>query len=77
EWNHSRIVFDGMHGEHWLNGALVVEYDLNTDEFEQLLEGSKYSVYPGFAEKRSGHIVLQDHTDAVWYRNMKIRRLGE
>ena len=41
----------------------------------ELLARSKYKDIPGFADKRSGHIVLQDHTDAVWFRNIKIRRL--
>lgn len=75
EWNKSRLVFNGNHGEHWLNARKVVEFDLNTDEFQQRFEESKYANIEGFADKRSGHIVLQDHGDAVWYRNLKIRVL--
>lgn len=76
EWNQSRIVFDGMHGEHWLNGEMVVEYDMDSARFDSLLAASKYADIEGFAERRDGHIVLQDHTDDAWYRNLKIRRLG-
>lgn len=75
EWNTSRIVLNGMHGEHWLNGEKVVEYDMDTAEFDSLLAASKYADIEGFAERRSGHIVLQDHTDDAWYRNLKVRRL--
>ena len=73
EYNTARIVFIGKHGEHWLNGVKVLEFDLDTPAFGELLAKSKYKNIPKFAEKRKGHIVLQDHTDAVWYRNIKIR----
>ncbi|HEX7071912.1 MAG TPA: DUF1080 domain-containing protein, partial [Rhodothermales bacterium] len=63
EWNRSRIVFVGNHGEHWLNGEKVVEYDLDTPRFDSLLAASKYAPVEGFADKRDGHIVLQDHKD--------------
>lgn len=75
KWNESRVIFDGSHGEHWLNGVLVVEYDLDSARFDSLLEASKYSDLENFATKRAGHIVLQDHGDDVWFRNIKIRRL--
>ncbi len=39
------------------------------------IEGSKYKNFKGFGNKRPGHIVLQDHTDEVWFRNIKIREL--
>lgn len=73
EWNESRIVFRGMHGEHWLNGARVVEYDMDSPRFDSLLAASKYADIQGFAERRAGHIVLQDHGDDVWFRNLKIK----
>ena len=73
EWNESRIVFRGMHGEHWLNGAKVVEYDMDTPRFDSLLAASKYAEIQGFADRRDGHIVLQDHGDDVWFRNLKVR----
>jgi hypothetical protein len=42
---------------------------------EKAVAESKYARIPGFAEKRDGHIVLQDHTDAAWFRNIKLRIL--
>ncbi len=77
EFNQARIVFQGNHGEHWLNGAKVVEYDLGTSLMDSLLAASKYSSIPGFGDKKKGHIVLQDHGDTVWYRNIKIRLLPQ
>jgi hypothetical protein len=75
QWNRSRIVLRGNHGEHWLNGRMVVSYDLSTPRFDSLLAASKYKGVAGFADRRAGHIVLQDHGDEVWYRNLRIREL--
>ncbi|NUO63045.1 MAG: DUF1080 domain-containing protein [Gemmatimonadaceae bacterium] len=75
EWNSSRIVLKGNHGEHWLNGALVVSYDLGTPAMDSALTASKYHGWPWFADRRAGHIVLQDHGDEVYFRNIRIRAL--
>lgn len=75
EYNASRIVFRGAHGEHWLNGVKVLEFDLGSTDMDERLSRSKYRIYPEFGTKRRGHIVLQDHTDAAWFRNIKLRRL--
>jgi hypothetical protein len=76
EWNSARIVLRGTHGEHWLNGVKVVEFDLATPRLDSLLARSKYRPIPGFAERRRGHIVLQDHGDEVHFRSIKIRELS-
>jgi hypothetical protein len=76
EWNHSVLVFNGNHGEHWLNGQKVVEYDLGSPAMAKALAASKYAPIPWFATRRTGHIVLQDHGDEVYFRNLKIRELN-
>ena len=73
EWNESRLIFRGPHGEHWLNGGKIVDFDLATQRMDSLLALSKYKSIKGFAERRVGHIILQDHGDAVYYRSIKIR----
>ena len=75
QWNSSLIVFRGNHGEHWLNGKEIVEFELATPRMDSLLAKSKYRDIKGFGDKRAGHIVLQDHVDEVFFRNIKIRRL--
>jgi hypothetical protein len=75
EWNASRLVFRGNHGEHWLNGNKVVEFDLGTPVMDSALAQSKYRSIENFAQRRAGHIVLQDHGDEVFFRNIKIRVL--
>jgi hypothetical protein len=73
EYNECRIIFRGRHAEHWLNGRKVLEFDLGTPQMEELVAASKFRDIPGFAEKRRGHIVLQEHGSAVWFRNIRIR----
>jgi hypothetical protein len=77
EWNTGRIILRGNHGEQWLNGEKVVDFELGTRLMDSLIAASKYHVYPGFADHRFGHIILQDHNDEAWYRNLKIRPLGK
>ena len=75
DWNRSTIIFRGNRGEHWLNGQKVVDFDLGTPLMDSLMAKSKYRDIKGFAQKRAGHIVLQDHVDEVFFRSIKIRRL--
>ncbi len=75
QWNRSRIVFRGNHGEHWLNGTRILEFELGTARMDSLLAISKYHTIPAFANRRVGHIVLQDHGDEVYFRNVKVRPL--
>ncbi len=76
EYNQSRILLNGNHGEHWLNGLKVVEFEFGTAEFDSLFQLSKFVKYPGFEQRRKGHIVITNHTDDSWYRNIKIRRIN-
>jgi len=75
-FNEGRIVFREGHGEHWLNGVKILEFDLGTPAFDSVFALSKYLPVEGFAEQRAGHIVLQDHGDDVWFRNIKIREFA-
>jgi hypothetical protein len=75
EWNRATVIFRGNHGEHWLNGRKIVEFDLGTARMDSLLAKSKYRSIAGFGDRRRGHIVLQDHGDEVYFRNIKVRPL--
>jgi hypothetical protein len=75
EWNEARIVARGNHVEHWMNGQKVVEYEVGSEEWNRLYDASKFNELPGFGVQEQGHIVLQDHNDPVWFRNLKIRPL--
>lgn len=75
EWNRGKIIVDGNHVEHWLNGSQVVAYERGSNEFRALVKVSKYKNLKGFGEMPTGHILLQGHGDTVHYRNLKIRNL--
>ncbi len=75
QWNTARIVLQGTHGEHWLNGKKVLEFDRDSPQFKQIIADSKFHVYPNFGDMHSTAIVLQDHGFPVSFRNIKIRVL--
>ena len=72
EFNASRILLRGRHVEHWLNGAKVLEYELESDALMAAKAKSKFKDVPGWGTKLKGHILLQDHGDEVAFRNIKI-----
>ncbi len=75
QWNSSRIVVRGNRVEHWLNGEKVLAYTLGSPELKAALAQSKFKNIPDFGDKIEGHILLTDHNDESWFRNIKIREL--
>lgn len=61
QWNVSRIVCQGDHVEHWLNGT-------------KLLEFSPSKIDPPHQQTR-GYIYLQSHTSQVKFKSIRIRSL--
>jgi len=75
QFNHGRIVVDHGRVQHWLNGMKVVEYDMNSADFKARVAASKFKRWPQFATGKTGAIALQNHGDAVWFKNIKIKVL--
>lgn len=75
QWNSARILVNGNHVEHWLNGVKLFEYELGSTEWKDRVANSKFKEWPLYGTAREGHIGLQDHGDRVEFRNIKIRVL--
>ena len=73
EWNQTRIVVDGTHVQHYLNGVKVVDYQLWDNDWLLLKEKGKWKDYPYYGMARKGPIGLQDHGGLAQFRNIKIK----
>jgi len=75
QWNQVRLIVNGNHVEHWLNGVKVVEYELGSADWEARVKASKFAPHPHYGRNPEGYIGLQEHDSWVAYRNIKIRVL--
>jgi Domain of Unknown Function (DUF1080) len=76
EWNQGRVVaLPNNIIQHWLNGFKVLEYERKSNIFDALVARSKYEKYKGFGAGDKGNILIQDHGNNVFFKNMKIREI--
>jgi hypothetical protein len=76
EWNHgSIIVYPNNLVQHWLNGLKVVEYERGSGIYKVLVAHSKFAKISGFGLGEKGPILLQDHGNSVFFKNIKIREI--
>lgn len=75
EWNTGRIVAKGMKLQHFVNGEKVIDLTVGSDEWKELIAKSKFKKTEGFAENPKGRLMLQDHSDPVWYRKLEVKSL--
>jgi hypothetical protein len=76
EWNTAKIVVQGNHVEHWLNGQKIVEYEFHSDDWKRRVQESKFRQWPEYGQAPKGHIGIQDHGSWVAFRNVKVRVIG-
>ncbi len=75
EWNHTRILVNNGHVEHWLNGDKLLEYELWSDAWLANKAAGKWKDAALYGAQKSGHIALQDHGSEAWFKNISIKQL--
>lgn len=75
EWNSAKLVINGKHVEHWLNGAKVVEYEISSDDWTKRKAASKWKDSAGYGIQPTGHIDFQDHDHEIFFKNVMIKVL--
>ena len=75
EWNTARLLVNGNHVEHWLNGQKIAGYELGSDEWKAKVEASKFKQWPEYGKASEGYIGLQEHGNRIEFRNIKLRVL--
>src|SRR5690625_5622922 len=74
EWNQAEILVHRGTVVHFQNGEAVLEYEIGTEEWNEMVANSKFAGMEEFATNETGYIALQDHSDDVWFRNIKDRK---
>jgi len=77
QWNTSKIVLNGNKVEHWLNGTKVVDAEIDSADWKEKVEASKFKTWEKFGKNAKGHLCFQDHGNKVWYRSITVDVLGE
>ena len=75
-WNTGRIIVTGNHVEHWMNGQLILSYDLQSADWTAKVAASKFARYPNYGLAKHGVIGIQgDHPGELALRRIRIREL--
>lgn len=82
QWNKVRILKNNGQVTFWLNDIVTANVFMNGYEWKELVAKSKWKNADkkngaDFGKFQKGKIALQDHSDEVAYRNIKIKKIGK
>lgn len=71
-WNHIKLVCDGPHIQHWMNGVRYCKYEIGNEDWNERVSQSKFAKLANFGENPRGHIALQGDHQNVCFANIKL-----
>ena len=77
KWNKCVLEIDHKKntGTVTMNGKASISFPLSGEKWDAMVANSKFKDWEGFGKYHSGHIGLQDHSDKVWFKNIKIKEI--
>lgn len=75
QWNQVEIKSDKGKLDFFMNGQHTLSTMLWDDNWQSLINNSKFKTMSGFGTYKKGSIALQDHGADVWFRNIMIKKI--
>lgn len=76
EWNQLYLRLSARQSEVAVNGVSYFRFRKGDAAWDKRVAASKFAKFPQFGKATKGHICLQDHGNAVAFRNIKVRELN-
>ena len=84
QWHTARILVNGSHVEHWLDGVKVLDADLESESLRQTMASQAREDIPKWKNldelkadpAKKYPLVITHHGGDAWYRNIRIRELN-
>lgn len=75
KWNKVKIWKKNGNLVFFMNGAKVIDVVIGSEEWQQMINNSKFKTWKDFAKYPKGHIALQDHGAVVSFKDISIKEL--
>lgn len=84
QWHTARVLVNGTHVEHWLNGVKVLDTDLDSETLRAAMASETRKDIPKLSNldelkadpAKKYPIVITHHGGDAWFRNIRVRELN-